>query len=230
MRLLLIAIFLLSGLLSGCENTDSLKSTIAEQQQEIAQLKERIQAESLRAKALQEAVNQATVYEWAGPFRWLPVWSDASLHIGQEMRAEGLVPDWRAWAELAVLYAGLAGIIGASVGAGISAWRRMEQSDLLADKIRMQEITLQQGQPQLERLKKVEEQLKAAKEKLHETTLRIEKAQRRLNEAEEKACAIEEEIEEEKARALAEYRDRLEREQQASTKAAERITKALDDL
>jgi outer membrane murein-binding lipoprotein Lpp len=235
--LLLIAVFLFSGLLAGCDDTDSLKSTIAEQQQEIAQLKERLEAESLQAKAMQSAVNQAMVYQWAGPLRWLPVWSDASLRLGQEMRAQGLEPDWRAWALLGTLYIAAAGILGAFAGAGISAWRRMEQSDLLQDKIREQQEQLRKGQPELERLRRIEEQVEAASEELDKTTRQIEEAERRLEKAEaaaqaaeQRARRIQSEIEHEKARVLEEYRAQLEREQRATEQAAERIAKALDQL
>jgi cell division protein FtsB len=52
-------------LFSGCKNsdTDSLKATIEQQKQEIAQLKEKLEAEALQAKALQSAVNKAAVYK-----------------------------------------------------------------------------------------------------------------------------------------------------------------------
>jgi PBP1b-binding outer membrane lipoprotein LpoB len=52
-------------LFSGCKNsdTDGLKATIEQQKQEIAQLKEKLEAEALQAKALQSAVNKAAVYK-----------------------------------------------------------------------------------------------------------------------------------------------------------------------
>jgi uncharacterized protein HemX len=244
----LIAVFLLlSGLLSGCGNadTDGLKATIAQQSQEIAQLKERLEAESLQAKALQSAVNQATVYKWAGPLRWLPIWDDVELQVGQEVREKrGWAPDWRAWALLGTLYIVAVGAVGAAVGAGIGALRRVQESDLLADKIRAQkeeiraqEAALRKGQTQLERLRRLEEEVEAAREELHETTRQIEEDERRRAKVREEVQALEQrkrnlssEIEREKARVLEEYRKQIEREQRAAQKAAEKINKSLDDL
>jgi hypothetical protein len=145
------------------------------------------------------------------------------------MREQGWAPDWRAWAELAVLYAGLAGILGAGVGEGVSAWRRIERSEFLQDKIREQEAVLRKGQPELERLRRIDARVKAASDELHRLTQQIAEAGHRLKKAEEKAYAMEQwgaELENEKARVLQEYRSQPEREQQA----AEKIAKALDDL
>jgi hypothetical protein len=145
------------------------------------------------------------------------------------MREQGWAPDWRAWAELAVLYAGLAGILGAGVGEGVSAWRRIERSEFLQDKIREQEAVLRKGQPELERLRRIDARVKAASDELHRLTQQITEAGHRLKKAEEKAYAMEQwgaELENEKARVLQEYRSQPEREQQA----AEKIAKALDDL
>jgi predicted RNase H-like nuclease (RuvC/YqgF family) len=240
---------LLSGLLllSGCGNadTDGLKKKIAEQEQEIAQLKQRLETEALQAKALQSAVNQATVYKWAGPLRWLPIWDDLELQVGQEVREKrGWAPDWRAWALLGTLYIVAAGAVGAAVGAGIGALRRMQESDLLADKIRAQkeeirkqEAALRKGQQQLERLRRSEEELEAAREELHETTRQIEEAERKRDKVREEVQALEQrkrnlpaEIEREKAKARQEYLARLEREQRAVRQATEKIDRALDDL
>lgn len=235
----LIAVFLLlSGLLSGCGNadTDSLKATIAQQKQEIAQLKEALEKESARGQIRQTAVNASFVYDWAWPLRWLP-WSDVSLAFGREMRAQGWAPDWRAWAELAVLYAGLAGILGAGFGAGISAMRKMERSEFLEDKIREQESALRKGQPQLARLRRIEREEEAASAALHERLREIEETEQRLAAARQKAEAaerraqrIQSEIEREKARVREEFRAQLERDQQAVRQATEKIDRALDDL
>jgi outer membrane murein-binding lipoprotein Lpp len=240
---------LLSGLLllSGCGNadTDSLKATIEQQKQEIAQLKQRLETEALQAKALQSAVNQAAVYEWAGPLRWLPIWDDLALQVGKEVREKrGWAPDWRAWALLGTLYIVAAGAVGAAVGAGIVALRRVQESDLLADKIRAQkeeiraqEAALRAGQQQLERLHRIEEELEAAREELHETTRQIEEAERKRDKVREEVQALEQrkrnlpaEIEREKAKARQEYLAQLEREQQAVRQATEKINRALDDL
>jgi hypothetical protein len=227
----LIAVFLL---LSGCgENTDSLKEKIANQQQEIAQLKEDLEKESAGGQIRQSAVNASVVYEWAWPLRWLPAWSDASLRFGQEMRAQGWAADWRAWADLAVLYIAAAGAIGAGVGAGVAAMRRMERSKFLQDKIREQQEQLRKGQPDLERLRRIQREEEAASAALHERIREIEEAEQRLAEAQQKAYAMEQwaaELENEKSRVLEEYRSQLEREQRATQQAAEHITKALDDL
>lgn len=234
----LLAVFLLlSGLLSGCgENTDGLKATIAQQKQEIAKLKEALEKESAYGQIRQSAVNASFVYEWSWPLRWLP-WSEASLKFGREMRDQGWAPDWRAWAELTVLYAGLAGILGAGVGAGVSAWRRMEQSDLLQDKLREQQEQLRKGQPELERLRRIQREEEAASAALHERLREIEEAEQRLAAARQKVEAAEQraqrlqgEIQREKARALEEYREQLKREQRAVKQATEKIDRALDDL
>jgi archaellum component FlaC len=239
---------LLSGLLllflSGCgENTDLLKAKISDQQREIAQLKEALEKESAYGQIRQSAVNASFVYEWAWPLRWLP-WSEASLKFGREMREQGWAEDWRAWAELAVLYTGLAGILGAVAGAGIWIWRMMQRSEFLQDKIRElqnkiqeQEAALRKGQEQFERLHHIDEEVEAARDELHRLTQEIEETERRLAAARQKVEAAEQrardlpnEIEREKARALEEYWEQREREQRAVQEAAEKIAKALDDL
>jgi hypothetical protein len=241
----LIAVFLLlSGLLSGCgENTDSLKAKIADQQREIAQLKEALEKESAYGQIRQSAVNASFVYEWSWPLRWLP-WSEAALKFGREMREQGWAEDWRAWAELAVLYTGLAGILGAVAGAGIWIWRMMQRSEFLQDKIRElqekireQEAALRKGQEQLERLHRIEEEVEAARDERDKLAQEIEEAKRRLAAARQKVEAAEQrardlpsEIEREKAKVRQEYRAQLEREQQAAQQAAEKIRQALDDL
>jgi predicted RNase H-like nuclease (RuvC/YqgF family) len=244
---------LLSGLLllSGCGNadTDSLKATIEQQKQEIAQLKQRLETEALQAKALQSAVNQAAVYEWAGPLRWLPIWDDVELQVGKEVREKrGWAPDWRAWAELAILYIAAAWVIGPAVGrgigAGIGTLRRMEKRDLLNEKIqeqeqeiRRQEAVLRDGRAKLERLRRSDEQLEAARDELHRLTQEIDKTERRLAAARQKVEAAEQrardlpnEIEREKSRVLEEYRKQIERDQRAVRQATEKIDRALDDL
>jgi DNA repair exonuclease SbcCD ATPase subunit len=242
----LIAVFLLlSGLLSGCgENTDSLKATIAQQSQQIEKLKEALEKESAYGQIRQSAVNASFVYEWSWPLRWLPWWSEASLKFGREMREQGWAEDWRAWAELAVLYAGLAGILGAGVGAGIGALRWMRESEFLQEKlrelqhkIREQEAALRKGQEQLERLHHIEEEVEAALEERDKLAQEIEEAKRRLaaarqkvEDAEQRARDLPSEIEREKARVLEEYRSQLEREQRAVQEATAKIARAMDDL
>jgi archaellum component FlaC len=241
----LIAVFLLlSGLLSACgENTDLLKAKIADQQQEIAQLKEAnesLEKESARARVWQGDANLAFVYEFAGPLRWLPVVWDrlaSQLKTGQEIMKVGMPPDWQAWAILGTLYIAAAGVIGAGVGAGVGAMLWVQKSERLQDKLREQEAALRKGQEQLEQLRRSDEQLEAARDELHRLTQEIEETKRRLAAARQKVEAAEQrardlpsEIEREKARVLEEYRSQLEREQQAAQQAAEKIRQALDDL
>jgi DNA repair exonuclease SbcCD ATPase subunit len=238
----LIAVFLLF-LLSGCsEKTEALKAKIADQQREIAQLKEAnesLEKESARARAWQGNVNLVFVYEFAGPLRWLPMWDKLSpqLKIGQEIMKAGMPPDWRAWALLGTLYIAAAGAIGAVIGAGVGAARWLWQTALLQDKLREQQEQLRKGQPELKRLRDITQQIKSAREELHKTTQQIEQAKRSLEESEAAAQAaaqrardLQNEIEREKSRALEEYREQLEREQRAAQQAAERISRALDDL
>jgi septal ring factor EnvC (AmiA/AmiB activator) len=221
-RFLLLAA--ISLLFSGCKNsdTDGLKATIEQQKQEIAQLKQRLEAESLQADALQSAVNQATVYEWVGPLRWMPIWDDLALQVGKEVREKrGWAPDWRAWALLGALYIVAAGAVGAAVGAivgaGVGVMRKMQQLSALKREtreqeraIREQERALGEIQPQLERLRRLEEEVEAAREKLHETTRQIEEAERRQAKAREEIQALEQrkrdESEREKEKIRAEYR------------------------
>jgi hypothetical protein len=240
---------LLSGLLllSGCGNadTDSLKATIEQQKQEIAQLKQRLETEALQAKALQSAVNQAAVYKLAGPLRWLPIWDDVELQVGQEVREKrGWAPDWRAYAELGVIYTIFAAIVGAAAEAGILVARNMKLRKRIREK--EQEIrrleerfekVLRNGQAKLERLRRSEEEVEAAREELHETTRQIEEAERKRDKVREEVQALEQrkrnlpaEIEREKAKARQAYLAQLEREQRAVRQATEKIDRALDDL
>ncbi len=93
-------------LLSGCgPGVHELQQQNEQQQQKITQLEAALaaaQAGAIQQDLVETALaNEQLAYEWAGPLRWLPIWSNG---INQQINHS---PDWRGYLMITAIWSGL---------------------------------------------------------------------------------------------------------------------------
>lgn len=247
-------LLVVSLLLAGCEDQTKvqLKQQVQEQQAQIADLQSKLDAaingEEGRIAAAQSMINLAFAYTWSAPLRGLPIWNRDAVRQGQLMLqsppkqqtaqgittiAPALQPDWAGYGLLAVLWAGMAAILGAFAAAfwvvvqrlrHLLQIRRIEDALAAKRRERQQLATLQQERDDARNA------LKAARAQTQEAAAEIETLQGQIAALKQRKATLHQDIEQGKADVLQAYRRELEAQQAKSQQIARAIEKGLEGL